>query len=209
MSGTIQGRGARAARRAYTIIEVIMAMGVLALGATGIVTMQKVTLSGNQRARALVTANMIAQTWVERLRADATVWNLPNGASDLDQTRWLQFASSKSGQWFAPDANSNGLAPNGSAMADIQGIDLYSADIGPALYQQAYCTQLRLFPLTLTNGAPSYIRAEIRVFWAKGNAAGCGNTGRPIACGDVVTGAETQFGFVYVTTGITPNIIQN
>jgi type IV pilus assembly protein PilV len=202
------GRGRRAPRRAYTIIEVMMAMGVLALGATGIVAMQKVTIAGNQQARLLATANTVAQTWVERLRADATVWNQPD-ATELGETRWLQYAVSKSGQWFAPDANFGGVAPWGSAMADSQGQDLYATDIGATTYQQAFCTQLRLVPLTLVSGSPSYIRAEIRVFWAKGTASGRGGSGRPIACGEVSTGAEPGFGFTYVTTGFTPNVIPN
>ena len=213
MSNPLAGRrsSARRTRRGYTIIEVMMAIAVLALGATGIVAMQKVTLAGNQNARAINTANLLAQTWVERLRGDATLWNLPNNQSDLGETRWLQYAVPRSGQWFTPDGSLNGVTPNGSAMADQLGGDLYLADL--ASYTQGFCTQIRLFPLATVdntpNGTPSFIRAEIRVFWAKGNAKGRGGTGRPIACGDVQTGAETNYGFVYVTTGLTPNIIQN
>ena len=49
MSKQAKARSQNAARRGYTIIEVMMAMAVLALGSTGIIAMQKVTLAGNQR----------------------------------------------------------------------------------------------------------------------------------------------------------------
>jgi type IV pilus assembly protein PilV len=205
---------AAAGRRAYTMIEVMIALGVLALGATGVIAMQTVTLIGNQRAKAEATATMIAQTWVERLRADAVVWNNPNGVSDLNETRWLQYANANP-TWFAPDASRGGIAPYGSAMADTQGQDIYAAEIGNppgSAATQAFCTLLRLYPLTTgPAGTPvTYIRAEVQVYWAKGTPsgihAGKGITGRPVTCAD---DTSTGYGFVFATTGITPNNLPN
>lgn len=203
MSARAKGRGRGAARRAYTIIEVMMAMSVLGIGATGVMAMQKVTLAGNQRARALATATMIAQTWAERLRADAVVWNNPNGASDLNETRWLVNATlNPFPAWILPQDGGNPITV--SAAADSQGRDILPTDPGSPV--QAFCTELRFLPLTTTNGVPDYIRAEIRVFWAKGSTTGRGTTGRAITCAE---DASTGMGFVYVTTGFTPNTIQN
>lgn len=203
MSARAKGCGRGATRRAYTLIEVMMAMAILAMGATGVMAMQKVTLAGNQRARALATATMIAQTWAERLRADAVVWNNPNGADDLNETRWLINATQKPyPAWIVPQDNANPATV--SAAADSQGHDILPTDPGSPI--QAFCTELRFFPLTTEGGIPSYIRAEIRVFWAKGSSHGRGTTGHPITCAD---DALPGMGFVYVATGFTPNTIQN
>lgn len=203
MSAHAKRRGRSAARRAYTIIEVMMAMAILAMGATGVMAMQKVTLAGNQRARALATATMIAQTWAERLRADAVVWNNPNGTDDLNETRWLINATQKPyPAWIVPQDNATPATV--SAAADSQGHDILPYDDKKSV--QAFCTELRFFPLTTDSGAPSYIRAEIRVFWAKGSTTGRGTTGRPITCAD---DASPGMGFVYLATGFTPNTIQN
>ena len=48
------------ARLGYTVIEVMMALAVLSIGATGVIAMQKAALIGNVRARNLTTASAIA-----------------------------------------------------------------------------------------------------------------------------------------------------
>ena len=73
-------RRGRIARRAliagYTVVEVMMAMAVLSIGATGVIAMQKTALLGNLRARNLATASAIASAWVERLRIDGVRWTI-------------------------------------------------------------------------------------------------------------------------------------
>ena len=93
-----RGRG----RRGYTVIEVMIALTLLAVGTSGVIAMQKVTAIANRDARCLVVATQIARSWIERLRADATQWNHPSAIdvnSDLADTRWLK---SVSGVWFRP-----------------------------------------------------------------------------------------------------------
>src|SRR4030095_9410713 len=76
-------------RRGYTMMEAMMSLAILGLGATGIIALQKATLVGNSNARNLAAANAIAMGWQERLRTDAIQWNRPGGVSDLAETRWL------------------------------------------------------------------------------------------------------------------------
>ena len=59
------------AARGYLVIEVVMALTVLAIGGAGVITMQKTSVTGNLDARkATDVANSIARMWVERLRQD-------------------------------------------------------------------------------------------------------------------------------------------
>jgi type IV pilus assembly protein PilV len=190
MSTTCDVDSARSARakRGYTMIEVMTALAVLALGATGVIAIEKAALAGNANARSLATANMIAMTWAERMKVDALAWNNPSGTPDLTDTVWLNSATAAVGQWFVPTAVP---AMGASPAADIMGQDIMP---GQAI-TQAFCTQVRL-----TRLYPTMIRAEIRVFWARNYS--------PVTCAGVPQAVDAQFGqfgFVVLTTGVSQN----
>jgi prepilin-type N-terminal cleavage/methylation domain-containing protein len=183
---------ARAGRRGYTMIEAMMALAILTIGATGIAGIQRATVVGNTNARNLATANSIALSWVERLRADAIKWNNPGGVPDLGDTNWLQGVSPVTpAGWTIPVAVPlSGI----SSAADVLGADIMPGD---NITPQAYCTQLRL-----TMIYPTLIRAEIRVFWNRhNNAVSCLEPAAINA--DASFGA--LYGFVVVTTGLAQN----
>jgi type IV pilus assembly protein PilV len=145
------------ARRGYTVIEVMIALTILAIGTSGIIAMQKVTAVANRDAKNLVVANQVARTWIERLRADGARWNHPspvNPDSDLADTRWLNRVD---GQWFRPTDD-----PLGSPTADALGNDVVDAQVTRGVF----CTNVRL---TWLYGPPPgtpppyLIRAEVRV----------------------------------------------
>lgn len=171
----------RARRAGYTLIEVMMALAILGIGATGLAAIQKTTIIGNTSARSLVTANAVASTWVERLRTDALTWS--TGA--LSDTLWLKQATPGVTAWQVPAI----VAGRGSPSADITGTDLYGAVAGEAA---GYCTHLRLTQLY-----PTMVRAEIRVFWDR--------QGGTVPCAaNQVAAAPTnaRYGFVFLTTSI-------
>lgn len=181
--------------RGYTVVEVMMALTVLAIGSTGVIAMQKTTLLGNTNARNLATATAVATTWAERLRTDGMQWTSTNGVSNLAATRWLSGAipSPAVALWFSPVE----MATFGSPRADILGADIYAAETEA----QAFCTELRLTSFPVPAGtSPHLIRAEIRVFWSR--------DGDPVACD--TPNVETlygRYGFVYVTTAIHQNVL--
>lgn len=183
----VRRRGSRT--RGYTLVEVMSALAILAIGATGVIALQKTALVGNAAARNLVTANAIATTWIERLRADAAQWNTTSATGTVDEdTTWLKQVKTNAGKWIVPDT----VAGRGSARADVFGADLY-AD-APA-DQQAFCTQMRLTQLY-----PTFIRAEIRVFWSRATG--------PVSCadvGDTDAPDSSTYGFVFTTGGIFMN----
>ena len=176
----------RAAHQAgYTIVEVMMALAVLAIGASGVSAMQRATLVANGNARNIATGNAIAEAWVERLRADAAQWN---DTTDLADTRWLKLPQ---GIWQAP-SSAVAAAPFGSGWASVTGEDIYNNG-GPA----AFCTHLRLNQLY-----PNLMRAEIRVFWLRNNAAmpDCSE-----ANPDAILASPDRYAMVYVTSGVFAN----
>lgn len=191
--------------RGYTIIEVMMALAILAVGATGVIALQKVALIGNANARIGDSARLVASTWVERLKSDALQWNDPLGVSDLGETRWLGSSVTYDpqnppgkGQWIlAPDI------PNWSSpVADIHGLDV---PLGATEPNGMFCTHLQLArvvqkPLSLGGLThPIAIRALVRVFWRRDLAplSEC----RATSPADIEDN-DARYGFYYLSTVI-------
>lgn len=168
-------RGSRAEARGYTIVELMMAIAVFAIGVSGVIAMQKVTLASNRHAKNLAVANHIAQAWMERLAADASQWNYPgprdpSHASDLGETSWLTEVNSED-DWFMPDyIAAQDFGPAFTALGAPLNTSVNAAAA------PAFCTHIRLSWLNRDNqGAVGngLIRAEVRVFWLReGNGGG-------------------------------------
>jgi type IV pilus assembly protein PilV len=180
--------------RGYTVIEVIMALAVLALGAAGVIAMQKATLISNTNARNLATANVVAQGWIERVRVDAQAWTEPGQIPGYGpNTKWINTTNVGNG-WFVPIAQTS---PGGAPQADVMGADVGSSD--PA----AFCTNLKLD--RFYSGSPNLwalyrmIRVQVRVYWDK--------SGRTLDCGAALpTDYQLgRYGFVYLVSGVLEN----
>ncbi|HZF56744.1 MAG TPA: prepilin-type N-terminal cleavage/methylation domain-containing protein [Polyangiaceae bacterium] len=182
--------------RGYTLVEVAVALAVLAVGAAGVIAVQKATGVGNVHARNIATANRIAAKWAERLQADSLQWNEISGYS---KSHWLSKATQAPAKWFIPAE----IAGRASPDADVLGADIFPPD--PAA--SAFCAHLRLLALPgsaahLTTPAEPpmvpAVRAEIRVFWRK--------SGDPVDCSklpDAITQERERYGFVHHVAGIT------
>jgi prepilin-type N-terminal cleavage/methylation domain-containing protein len=191
-------------RRGYTVIEVMIALTLLAVGTSGVIAMQKVTAIANRDAKTLVIANQVARTWMERLRADATQWNHPSAISpslDLSDTRWL---NNVNGVWFRPADN---LA--GSPAADALGNDVRDTDLANA----AFCTNVRLNWLyggAASSDPPFLIRAEVRVYWLRAGGGGTVEAGKTICDPGIdlakVSPAVDRYHFIYLTSAIAQNM---
>ncbi len=161
-----------AARRGFTIIEVMMAITVLAIGAVGLMGLVQATVRGNQQGRRITTATQVSRTWMERVRTDTVGWttNAPGGPAT---TCYLSQAPAglvgASSGWFVPQpAGANcvnvgglpGAAELGiSAGAAWTGADaVNSAGIGN---QARYCTLLRVTWVV----ANEMLRVDVRTWW--------------------------------------------
>lgn len=194
----------RGAARGYTFIEVMMALGLLGVGAAGIVAMQKAAILGNAGARAVSTGTAIANRWAERLRADAMLWNTTTPLSDVNETFFLKdaFATPTPANgpmtWTLPVAVPNAMSPE----ADPLGADILGGDTSPV----AFCTHIsyRLMhtpPPSALNPlpVPMMVSAVIRVSWRRDWS--------PMVCDAPDMFAPTldpKYGAVYLTTGVTP-----
>lgn len=188
----------RRARRGYTVVELLMALAIFGVGITGVVALQKVTGASNQHARNLAIATHVAQSWLERLAADATSWtDLPSEVLQTN-TLWLKEVTTSDGIWFVP-ATENGFGARFGALGQPLDED--------NVVQTVFCAHLRLTLLnspigignaTMNNGL---VRAEVRVFWPR-------HADVPIedycAVAEVANvGADVQnFHFVYQATAI-------
>lgn len=67
----------RASRRAgFTLIEVIVSLGVMMVGAMAVIGLQAHAIRGNAHASRITIATQIAQRWIERLKQDAHSWTV-------------------------------------------------------------------------------------------------------------------------------------
>jgi len=180
-------------KRGYTVMEVMMSLAILGLGASGVIAMQRATIVANNNGRNLATATAVAAGWVERLRSEALRWNDPAKVPDLSSdTQWLKNADYNP-NWFTPiEVLPGNSMPAGSPDADVVGNEIYPGDTSAA----AFCTQLRL---TKFYAFPKLIRAEIRVFWDRSN--------RPVDCSVMpeLDPNPGRYGMALLTTAIQQN----
>lgn len=211
------------------MIEVLVSMTLLAIGAAGVIAMQKAAVQGHQEARQMDMANAIAREWMERLRRDAMLWTPATGQQgvtpppNLGQAPLIQIQAPPI--WYVPVAR---LAPQGSQTDvespgfDVLGRDVPIADLawaaqgttnGAGVFTTntqtvlAYCTNVRITPLTADQ---TLLRAEVRVFWPRDlfasiDPAVCTVNPPPAWQNDPVATIET-YHFLYLTSAIRQNI---
>ncbi|KAF0166732.1 MAG: hypothetical protein FD160_4057 [Caulobacteraceae bacterium] len=65
-------RGLR--RAGFTLIEVMVSLGVMMVGTMAVIALQQQSIRANVHARQMTIAMQIAQRWMERLKEDAHSW---------------------------------------------------------------------------------------------------------------------------------------
>ncbi len=198
--------------RGYTLVELLMALFIFSIGVSGVIAMQKVTITSNQHARDLAIATQVAQAWLSQLQADAVAWNHPSASSasdDLGDTKWLSNVSSNNKTWILPSyEKTRGFGP----AFDVRGRPLDITQ--PAnLARVKFCTHIRLSWLynpmlaNVSVRGGGLIRAEVRVFWLRDGAASEGK--KPICGPDLVPNSVTAssglYHFVYEVSALREN----
>ncbi len=174
-----QSRFVRCRRNAaFTIVEVLMSITMLAVGASGIMALQKVVSAANQHARNTEVASRIATGWVEKLKADAVRWNHPSpvfGTSDLADAVLIS-AIGIDGLWHAPSLAGTQEYSSGDTAATTTffgGLTAWHDALGNNVADAAsgrFCVNVRLTAMTAPPPAPAVtrlIRADVRVFWLR------------------------------------------
>ena len=217
----------------YTIVEVIMALSVLAIGGMGVVALQKFTTIGAYNARAIAGASSVANGWLDVLQNEGSAWNDPTnndviaGATAAPPMPILRTAIASAGSWIAIPATTPD-SPNGAGTPSCSG-----APCGAAAADFIFCSQVRAVFLgasdptkvgsTASSGATSntaaptdVIRIDVRTYYAKNGraiTAECGWSGSDVdtmfTSGKAPNGnSRWDYGFVYVSGTIRRNTLQ-
>ncbi len=155
----------------YTVVEVLLAMTVLIIGASAVMSMQKASMQGNLDARRTDIATSIARMWMERVQKDAMSWTLPSHAYPGLATNYgnAPLLGHVNGTWFLP----TDYLPATSPFASISpGFDILGRDVPTVagLTSALFCVHLRetwLYQNT-SNPVDSVMRVELRVVWPRG-----------------------------------------
>lgn len=183
--------------RGYTVVELMMALAIFAIGATGVLAMQIIAAHTNSHAKNIAVATQLARSWQDNLAMDALLWG---GLQDwpITNTQWIQQVNTPGNIWFTPN---NDAATTFGPGADARG---NFVDFTAAPQNVVFCTHIRLTNLLVTPGA-GLVRTEVRVFWPKGEVSwnnGANYCAQAVATVNAVGAATNQFHFVYHTSAV-------
>jgi type II secretory pathway pseudopilin PulG len=146
----------------FTLLEVMIAVGLMTGGALAIMAMQQASTRGNMAARQVDTATNVTSRWVERLRRDALAWTRPGTSTqELGGSSIISTLGAKptTDYFLAP-------APAGD-LETTPGFDWLGLPTRNAA-QTRYCTLLRL--TWVRQGA--LMRADVLTWWHRRGAGG-------------------------------------
>jgi prepilin-type N-terminal cleavage/methylation domain-containing protein len=162
----------RASHKGFTLVEVMVALGVMTISAMALMSMQGQATRANGHARDMTTAAQIAQTVLERLKLDALAWTSITAADPGDVTLatvWLKdIASAIPGNFMTLSAQS--FTRLGNTVQLSNAFNQYGEDVpltGAAagvLASVKFCASTRLGWIYTTRRV---IRADVRVWWTK------------------------------------------
>lgn len=171
-----QARGARR-RRGDSLIEVMAALTILAIGVLGTSSMQIATSRSNRDAFETTVATSFARVWLERVKRDALAWTqagLPVTAQIIagrvtpTNTYFQTFAESAN-TWTVPvplyageSSGANGRGIDQGAIDPVSGVAVPVGEI-------YYCVNLKfVVDANDSMGNADAIRVVARVWWIRG-----------------------------------------
>jgi prepilin-type N-terminal cleavage/methylation domain-containing protein len=186
-------------QRGYTVVELMMALAVMSVGVAGVIAMQGVTAASNRHAKSLAVATHIAQSWLDMLASESSLWVEDNR---LERTEWL-VEGNINGIWFRPEYSEPlNFGPAFDALGNAVSLTDIARDT-------QYCVDLRLSQLRLVDdGNDNLVRAEVRVFWRREDAVLLPATAAPAhACAleSVAVSNDTagnMFHFLYMSSAV-------
>lgn len=141
-------------RAAFTLVEVMIAIGIMTVGSLGILAMHSAVSGANRSANDMNVGLAITETWLERIDRDALSWTEEGlNSTSLAGTDYLSEIAGSVAQtdWFTPSPSDT----DESYRFDYWGRDDTTGN------STKYCVNLRL--AWLRQG--SSIRVDMRTFW--------------------------------------------
>jgi type IV pilus modification protein PilV len=155
-------------RQGFTLVEVMVSLGIMTIGAMAVLAMQQQIIRGNMHARQITTATQIAQNIIERLKIDSVSWTAegvpPNTTLYLKNVTLGVIGAFRTIP-FNTETQS-GFTRIQSNAFDYYGDDLDTSAGSPT--NLFYCASHRL-SFVFTNNR--IIRADVRVWWAREGVA--------------------------------------
>jgi len=158
-------------RQGFTLVEVMVSLGVMTIGAMALLAMQGQITRANIRARDVTIATQIAQNVIERVKLDALAWNnvTVTPATDLaNAPLLLPIVSGTRGAFQTLPVRSSTLGGTTRVLSnafDFAGDDVSLVDPSEAVLAQVrYCASYRLSWVYANFRA---MRVDVRVWWAK------------------------------------------
>lgn len=158
----------RTKARGFTLVELLTSVAVFAIGATGVVALQKATIAGNAFGGEITTASNIGQGWLDVLSMDAQQWST-QAVSPPSTTYWLNYATEQNGEWFVPQYRAQmEIGPAFDALGQPVG----GGNTNPIRYCVQVRTRWLCQPLTQACGGTQNVGngllgADVRVFWPR------------------------------------------
>ncbi len=192
--------------RGYTIVELLIALGIFAIGITGAAAMQSVTSGSNRHAKNLAIASNIAESWLDRLAIDSSAWTQDSSSLTL-KTDWLvQATTATQDTWKIPDTNVDGdFGATFGALGQFTNL----------ISQRVFCTHIRLTPLFSLVGVANnvdatnngLIRTDVRVFWPKDSTVWSEGADYCASGSEASVGADNSaFHFVYFSSAVRQSV---
>lgn len=147
---------ARSTRRdGFTLIEVMMAVGIMTVGAVAIMAMIQASTRGNAEARALTNATQNTQLWIDRLQRLSVRFTqgTQNGVLGIPYLNALHDATSSG--WFTPGADAE------AGEDGVVGLDWQGNPVGED--GARFCTLLNLSWINVGRA----IRAEVITYYPR------------------------------------------
>ena len=155
----------------FTLVEVLVSLGVMTVGAAAIIGMQQQTTRANVHARQLTIATQIAQNAIERLKLEGIAWNsvtTSQTADLLNAPTLARIIGSTAGAFMTLPARTVTLSGVSRVLSNAY--DYYGADMNLTNADQAsldrvvYCAGYRLSWIYSNFRS---MRADVRVWWSK------------------------------------------
>jgi Tfp pilus assembly protein PilV len=160
------------ARKAFTLIEIVAALGVMTVASMAIITLQGHTMRANMHARQLAIALQIAQSWLERFKQDAHGWTAASDPADNDPAPATVLGNRLYlDEVLADEAEfqqiPNAMVLDGAEARTSNGYDYQGNPINWTVAGEAnllhYCVSFR--PTWVIEGRS--IRTDVRVWWPR------------------------------------------
>lgn len=196
----------------YTVIEILLAMTLLTIGAAGVMSMQKASIQANLDARRVDMATAIGRMWMDRIRKDAMVWTLPSPASALPSNfANAQLLSYAGAGWSRPDIYLPAASPQASISPgfDILGRDVPTkAGLDGTTTPPLFCVHVNeSWVVGDSTTVDGLLRVDIRVVWRRGILTSGSAVDQPCLPSAVtaLTLDNTKYAAIYMSTLVRAN----